>query len=195
MWVVYLRRGSRKTYILGLGKTCPDSKYGEDMNCPEFFQDAPNFSGIYAQQYRNFVLKRISLKNVTLKSVAWYQQSFAAFRPALESAASEKELRFALEDQIEVIAQRTNVYGNKITATTVNTYTRALQAFLGFLLQREVISKPIVLPKLKAAKKLKQPLTDDEIAKLCEYKPRNRHERLIHTAIPWATYRIFFIHY
>jgi site-specific recombinase XerD len=153
------------------------------MNYPEFFQDASNFTGFYAQQYRLFVLKRISLKNVTMKSVAWYQQSFAAYRPALEAASDEKQLRLVLEDQIEIIAERKTIAGEKITATTVNTYTRALQAFCGFLAQREVISKPIVLPKLKAAKKLKQPLTDDEIAALFNFKPKTRHDRLIHAAV------------
>ena len=63
-----------------------------------------------------FITERKYLKNVSLKTISWYAQSFKAFDGALESKAA-------------VIARITGLPQRGMSAVSVNTYLRCINAY------------------------------------------------------------------
>jgi hypothetical protein len=80
-----------------------------------------------------FIEERRYLKNVTTKTIAWYEQSFRAFEGALDS----KE---AINQRIVALRKR------GISAISVNSWLRCINGYLGWL------GQPTKMPRLQEEK-------------------------------------------
>lgn len=141
------------------------------MDIDQFFTTDSNFPGQYGPLFQRFERRRRIMQNVTLATRKWYAGSWIAFRDSIKDATDERSLKEGIEDGVEKILERGT------SAISVNTYLRAMGAWCRWMLIEERITRPIKLPKLRAEKKQKTPLTDEEIGKLFHYKPHTRHDR------------------
>lgn len=116
---------------------------------------------------QQFITERHFLKNVTEKTLLWYQHSFKAFDGALDSKA-------AINARIAELRQR------GVSATSVNTYLRCINAYLRWL-REEHGHEPLKIPKLKEEQKILATFQPDQILRIVNRKPVGRNETRIHT--------------
>jgi len=89
--------------------------------------------------HQQFITERRYLKNVTEKTQAWYANAFKAFSGATDSRA-------------DIIGRITELRDRGVSATSVSTYLRCINAYLRWLHQehgRDLIK----IPKLKEEKR------------------------------------------
>lgn len=92
------------------------------------------------------------MKNVTPKTLAWYEQSFRAFDGALADEASIKR---------RVVELRSR----GISPVSVNTRLRCINAYVKWT------GASFKIPRLQKGKKLRSTLTQDHIQRITPYKP------------------------
>src|SRR5579872_2797141 len=66
---------------------------------------------------------------------------------------------------------------------TINNYIRCMNAFYKWMLDGERVEKPFKLSKLKTHSKVRDILTDAEVARLISYKPKRSFDRRVYTMI------------
>ena len=101
------------------------------------------------------MLERRYLKNVTSKTLAWYNDSFRAFEGTLHSEATIKQ-------RIEELWDR------GVSATSVNSWLRSINSYL------RCKGAGFRLPKLIEGQKILATLKTDQIQRLQDFKPKNR---------------------
>jgi len=100
---------------------------------------------------------------VTPKTIAWYGDAFKAFDGALESEAAIKR---------RIMELRTR----GISATSVNTWLRCINAFLNWK------QAGFKLPKLKEEQKVIATLAPEQMARLIAFKPKGINQTRTHVA-------------
>ncbi|HWT77410.1 MAG TPA: tyrosine-type recombinase/integrase, partial [Candidatus Methylomirabilis sp.] len=111
----------------------------------------------------DFITERQYLKNVTPKTVAWYGDAFKAFDGALESQATIKG---------RIVELRTR----GISATSVNSWLRCINAFLKW------DQAGFKIPKLKEEQKVLATLSPEQMTRLIAFKPKGINQTRTHTA-------------
>ena len=106
-----------------------------------------------------FIQERTYLKNVTPKTIQWYRHSFRAFEGAMESRAM-------------VGARITKLRTAGVSAISVNTYLRAVNAFFRWAHTEGHLPELLRVPKLKEPQHVLATLT-----------PEGRVSRLMRFAI------------
>jgi integrase/recombinase XerD len=114
-----------------------------------------------------FIQERTYFKNVTSKTIDWYRQSFHAFDGAMDSRAS-------IGDRIGKL--RTS----GVSAISVNTYLRAVNAFLRWSHTEGHSPELIRIPKLKEEDKILATLTPEHVQRLIGFRPRGKYKQRIH---------------
>lgn len=118
---------------------------------------------------QQFIQERRYFKNVTPKTVAWYRDSFRAFADAVENKATVNERITQLRDR-------------GVSATSVNTYLRTINAFFRWgHTEGHLPGTLIRVPKLKEEQKVLAILSQDQIQRVVGFKPRRKVEHQIHT--------------
>lgn len=109
-----------------------------------------------------FITERRYLKNVTSKTLAWYEQSFKTFDSALESEATIKQRIVELRNR-------------GVSATSVNTWLRCINAYLRWS------GLNLKIPRLKEEQKVLATLNPDQTKHIIAFKPKGRNQIRAHT--------------
>ena len=107
---------------------------------------------------REFITQRQYLKNVTPRTLGWYEQSFKRFDGAIESRAM-------------VIARITELRQAGVKAISVNTYLRCINAYFRWL-HIEHGRDLLRIPRLQEDKKVLATFSPDQVKRLTGFKPR-----------------------
>ena len=110
-----------------------------------------------------FIEERRFLKNVTPKTLLWYQDAFKAFQGALDSEADIKHRIVELRSR-------------GVSAISVNSWLRCINAYLKWQ------GAGFKLPKLKEEQKIIATLTPEQMARLIAFKPKGINQTRTHTA-------------
>lgn len=117
--------------------------------------------------FRQFVRERRYLKNVTAKTEAWYWDSWRALGlPVLGQSDS------ALPAKIDWTAQLSALRERGVAAVSVNTYSRAINAFLKWGHDEGRFPQLVRIPRLKEEQKILPTLTAQDIARLLQDRPK-----------------------
>ena len=108
-----------------------------------------------------FITERRYLKNVTPKTLAWYQHSFKAFEGAMDSKGT-------IVARIAVLRER------GVAAISVNTYLRCINAYLRWL-HVEHGQTLLRIPRLKEEHKALVTLSPVQVKRLIQFKPQGRN--------------------
>lgn len=111
-----------------------------------------------------FIRERTYCKNVSPATVVWYRQSFRAFDGATDSKA-------AIRDRI------VKLRGAGLSAITVNTYLRAVNAFFRWMHSKGYTTELLHVPKLKVL----ATLTPEHVQRIIQFHPRTTRQHRIHT--------------
>jgi integrase/recombinase XerD len=120
-----------------------------------------------AQLYDLFTQERRYLKNVSPKTLEWYQCSFRAFHPHLQGTPCEPQaLRQALKAAVMALAV------SRLQPCSVNDYLRAMNAFLRWCAEEAHLPELIKLDYLKEEQKVIQAFSPQHVQKLMAWKPK-----------------------
>jgi site-specific recombinase XerC len=107
--------------------------------------------------------ERRYLKNVTPKTLTWYQQSFKTFDATLESET-------AIKQRIVELRSR------GVSASSVNSWLRCINAYLKWK------GAGIKIPRLKEEQKILATLNPEQVKRIAEFKPRETNQTRTHAA-------------
>lgn len=124
---------------------------------------------------QTFKSERRYLKNVTAKTLSWYSDSFRAFNPYLKEGCEENALKPLIKNAVMKLAE------SGLKPITVNTYLRAINAFLRWLHDEGHVAELVRISPLKQEKKVIKVLTAEQSDRLISYRPSGRNERRVHT--------------
>jgi site-specific recombinase XerD len=114
-------------------------------------------------RFSEFVKSRRYLKNVTQRTVDWYQASFAAFERFHPSDEYTKSSLNAF-----VVALR----GSGVSAISCNTYCCAVNAYLRWLQEEGYLEAALRIPRLKTEKKIIATFNRSQVDAFLKWKPR-----------------------
>jgi len=125
-------------------------------------------------RFSDFIKSRRYLKNVTPKTVKWYESSFAAFQrfhPADEySKASLAAFVVALRD-------------SGVSPASCNTYCRAVNAYLRWLHEEGYAQEVFRIPPLKTERKIIATFNRTQVDAFLKWKPRVFSEYRLHALV------------
>ena len=115
-----------------------------------------------------FIQERTYFKNVSPATVVWYRQSFRAFAGAMDTKA-------AVGDRIAKLRQA------GVSATSVNTYLRAVNALFRWAHTEGHLVELIRIPRLKEEQKVLATLTPEHVQRIIQFRPKVMYQHRIHT--------------
>ncbi len=116
--------------------------------------------------FEQFVRDRRYLKGVSSRTEGWYWQCWQAYATVLQNSSPD---RLSKGDFLSCI-QGMRTRG--VNPITINTYSRAINAFLRWLHQEGHSPVLVQVPRLKEEQKVMATLNGDQIRRLVEYKPK-----------------------
>ena len=119
--------------------------------------------------FAQFVRERKYLQNVSPSTLAAYHWAWRAFAPVV---SGRTEIVRA-----DVLQRISELREAGLTAVTVNTYVRSINAFLHWLHTEGRTSQALVIPRLKEEMKVLPIFTVAQIARLLAFKPTSMRER------------------
>jgi integrase/recombinase XerD len=123
--------------------------------------------------YDQFIKERKYLKNVTPKTEDWYRQSWKSFATALPPDGAIPPKSYWTE-RIAELRQR------GVSAVAVNTYTRAINAFLRWGHDEGHLPDRVRIPRLKEEQKILATLTASDVERLLRWKHRSFSGHRVH---------------
>src|SRR6185369_11742377 len=93
--------------------------------------------------FETFIKDRRYGKGVSVRTEGWYRQSWQAFQQALSGSSPESIGKSDFNTTIEAMCKR------GVSPITINTYARAINAFLRWLHEEEKSPKLVRIPRLK----------------------------------------------
>jgi site-specific recombinase XerD len=111
-----------------------------------------------------FLAERRFLKNVTEKTLIWYETAFQSYQKTQPSTALPTKA--SLQAWVIALRQR------GVRAVSVNTWLKALNAFCVWLHQEGHVPAPIVIKPLRAEKPVIATLTEAQVRTLLAVRPR-----------------------
>jgi site-specific recombinase XerD len=112
---------------------------------------------------QQFITERRYLKNVTPKTILWYEQAFKEFANAFDT-------REAIVQRIAALRER------GVKAISVNSWLRVLRAYWRWS------GRELEIPKLKEEEKVLQTLSPEQISRLLSFRPKGINQARTHTA-------------
>ena len=103
--------------------------------------------------FEQFLRERQYLKNVTPKTVIWYETAFKSFRRTVKIDSPAAFGKAALQQFVVASRHR------GLSAVSCNTYVKALNAFLGWMLSEGHIPQAVSLPLLRTEKRVVEVLS------------------------------------
>jgi len=127
------------------------------------------------QLFAQFVKERRFLKNVTSKTVVWYQTGFKAFMQLVPNASPATINKQALHTFIIGLRER------GIAPVTCNTYAKAVNAFLKWLHDEGHVKTLFVIPPQRVERRILQVLTEPQLRTLITFKPKTKNQQRVFT--------------
>src|ERR1051326_5438752 len=124
--------------------------------------------------FEQFVRERKYLKNVTQKTEDWYWQSWNAVAPSQPNGDSIPTKAY-WTNRIADLRQR------GLSAVAVNTYMRAINAFLRWAHDEGHVSERVRIPRLKEEQKILATVVPSDVDRLLRWKPKSHGALRAHT--------------
>ena len=124
-----------------------------------------------------FLKERTYLKNVTPRTLVWYQVAFKCYRKSLSAGTPALPTKATLQQF--VVHER----DRGLRAVTCNTYIGAMNAFCVWLHQEGHIPERVKLPKLRVERRVLIVLNDTQMRMLIGYKPKTFRQARLHLAV------------
>jgi len=115
--------------------------------------------------FEAFIQDRRYGKGVSVRTEAWYRQSWLAFRDALNGSSPESISKSDFSPVVEEMCSR------GVSPITINTYARAINAFLRWLHEEERSPKLVRIPRLKEPETVVQTFCPEQVQHLMQYRP------------------------
>jgi integrase/recombinase XerD len=127
-------------------------------------------------QFSRFLQERKWLKNITPKSVVWYETFWKAFKRLLPEVTDTSDLT---KQALQAFVLRAR--DAKLSPVSVNTHLKALNAFCLWLHAEGHLDVKLRQPLLRTEKKLIRVLDEPQLKRLFTFKPRRIREWRIYT--------------
>ena len=129
-----------------------------------------------ANLFEQFLKERTYLKNVTPRTIVWYQIAFKNYHAALGDAAPSLPTKSALHQFVIALRDR------GVRPVTCNTNIAAMNAFCAWLHQEDHAPERVKLAKLRVEKRVLQLLDEAQMRRLISYKPKAFGQCRVHLA-------------
>ena len=116
--------------------------------------------------FSQFVRDRRYLKGVSSRTEGWYWQSWNAFASVLQDRTPNQVSKAYFLSRIEAMRQQ------GVSAITINSYSRAINAFLRWLHEEGHSAAPVRIPRMKEEQKVIATLRAEQVRRLLEYRPK-----------------------
>jgi integrase/recombinase XerD len=117
--------------------------------------------------YASFVKEKRFLSNVSQKTVDWYWQSWKAFTRSVQTDEINKQV---LMDFMVALRE------SGLSATSTNTYARAINTFLTWLYENEHLKENLKIKRMKEEKKVYHAYSEAHIQAFLHWKPKGWYE-------------------
>jgi integrase/recombinase XerD len=121
--------------------------------------------------FQAFARARRYTKGVSKRTEGWYWQSWHAFESVLADASPETLTKSAFTAEIETMLSR------EVSPITINTYARAINAFLHWLSEEGHCPKPITIPRLKEPDVVIPTLKPEDVQRLLQHRPTCKNHK------------------
>lgn len=121
--------------------------------------------------FEAFVRDRRYGKGVSARTEGWYRQSWAAFREALNGKSPETVSRSDFSIVVEKLCKR------GVSPITINTYARAINAFLRWLHGEEKCPRLVKIPRLKEPETVVLTFQPEHVLRLMQHRASCRNQR------------------
>jgi len=122
--------------------------------------------------YEQFIRERQYLLNVSEKTVGAYRWAWRAFEPALKGKPTVSKA--------EVLLRVAQLREEGLSAVTVNTYTRSVNAFANWMFKEGHSQTLTKIPRLKEEHKVLQTFSDAHIERLVSFRGKSFGEQRTH---------------
>jgi integrase/recombinase XerD len=117
--------------------------------------------------FEQFIRERRYLKNVTSKTVIWYQNAFDALTRTVAVSAPNDLTKPLLQDFVVGLRER------GLSPVSCNTYVKAINAFSAWLHAEGHLPTPLSLSPQRTERRVVQTLSDDQLRRLLAFKPKS----------------------
>lgn len=125
--------------------------------------------------FESFVRDRRYGKGVSVRTEEWYRQSWKAFHQALNGSSPEFISKSDFSPIVEAMCSR------GVSPITINTYARAINAFLRWLHEEGKSAKLVRIPRLKEPETVVITFRPEQVQRLIRYRPSYRNQRRAQT--------------
>jgi integrase/recombinase XerD len=116
--------------------------------------------------FEQFLRERRYLRNVTPKTVMWYQTAFDALTRTVGAPDPRQLGKPVLQDFVVRLWER------GLSPVSCNTYVKAINSFLAWLHAEGHVREPLALQLQRTEKRIVQTLTVDQLKRLVAIKPK-----------------------
>ena len=124
--------------------------------------------------FERFLRERRYLKNVTPKTIVWYETAFKAFTRTVTVERPADLTKALLSDFVVRLRER------GVSPVSCNTYGKALNVFFGWLVTEGHLHDNLALSPQRTEKRVLQLVTTDNLRRLVTFKPK--------TIAQWRSY-------
>jgi integrase/recombinase XerD len=135
---------------------------------------APTGASHTRDSFTTFVRERRYAHGVSARTEGWYQQSYAAFQNELDATEPRTITKDLFAPPIERMLQR------GVSPITINTYARAINAWLRWMHEEGRSDSLVRIPRLKEPETVLQVFSSDDMARLIAYRPTCRTYRRVY---------------
>ena len=121
--------------------------------------------------FEMFIKDRRYAKGVSPRTESWYRQSWHAFHDALSKASPDALSKSDFTPVIEGFCSR------GVSPITINTYARAINAFLRWLHEEGHCPTLVRIPRLKEPETVVVTFRLEHVQRLIQYRPTCRNQR------------------
>ena len=122
-----------------------------------------------------FIKDRRYGKGVSVRTEGWYRQSWLAFRETLSGSSPESISKSDFSPVVEAMCSR------GVSPITINTYARAINAFLRWLHEEGRALKLVRIPRLKEPETFVQTFRPEQVRHLMQFRASRRNQRRVQT--------------
>jgi integrase/recombinase XerD len=130
-----------------------------------------------ARLFDQFLTERRYLRNVTDKTLVWYQVAFKSYQRAVPIDAPPVPSKASLQQFVVSLRQR------GVRPVTINTYVTAMNAFCLWLQQEGHAAERVKLAKLRVEKRVLTLLNDVQMRALIGFRPKTFQQSRTHLAV------------
>jgi integrase/recombinase XerD len=123
--------------------------------------------------FDQFIRERQYLKGSAPKTLAFYRQSWAAYRRHTGGEVTKANL------SLFVMALKEK----GMSTAGINSYTRGVNCYLAWLHENEYVKERLRIPQLKCEKKVKKTFTDAQLQAIIGYRPQRWYGKRLHALL------------